>query len=196
MEKWKVLWQKYKEILLYLVFGGLTTLVSWGSYALFERLLNSTGINHAETLFSRFDLNAAVTIANLLSWICAVAFAYITNKLWVFESKSWAPKIVWREIITFVTARLATGVLEWVGVPFLVKVGLKQTIFGVEGAWAKILVSVLVVILNYIFSKLIIFRKEKKNPKQEETPEQEENQEQKKSPEQQENHKHEENPNQ
>ena len=151
MEKLKALWTKYKEIITYLIFGVLTTVVSWGSYAIFALLLEKTNLGTTTT----------VSIANVLSWIFAVAFAYVTNKLWVFESKSWKPSIVWKEIVTFVTARLATGVLEWVGVPFLVGIGMDQTIFGVKGAWAKILVSILVVILNYIFSKLIIFRKKK-----------------------------------
>lgn len=157
MEKLKALWTKYKEIITYLIFGVLTTVVSWGSYALFALLLEKTNLGTTTT----------VSIANVLSWICAVAFAYVTNKLWVFDSKSWKLAIVWKEIVTFVTARLATGVLEWVGVPFLVGIGMDQTIFGVKGAWAKILVSVLVVILNYVFSKLIIFRKKKEPAKAE-----------------------------
>lgn len=157
MEKLKALWTKYKEIITYLIFGVLTTVVSWGSYALFALLLEKTNLGTTTT----------VSIANVLSWICSVAFAYVTNKLWVFDSKSWKLAIVWKEIVTFVTARLATGVLEWVGVPFLVGIGMDQTIFGVKGAWAKILVSVLVVILNYVFSKLIIFRKKKEPAKAE-----------------------------
>ena len=74
MEKIRNLFVKYKELILYLVFGGLTTLVSWGSYALLEL----SGLS--------------VTVANALSWVCAVAFAFVTNKLFVFESKSWLSK--------------------------------------------------------------------------------------------------------
>ena len=83
-----------KEILMYIVFGVLTTLVGWGTYILFEKALKS------------------VFWANLLSWICAVAFAYVTNKLWVFESKSWNAKILLKEVSTFLASRGITGVLE------------------------------------------------------------------------------------
>lgn len=67
----KKFWNKYKEIITYIIFGVLTTLVSWGSYALFVNLMSMS-----------------VFLGNLLSWICAVAFAYVTNKLWVFDSKA------------------------------------------------------------------------------------------------------------
>ena len=142
MEKIKALFLKYKEIIMYLIFGGCTTLVSWGSYALFVK-----------------GLGISITVGNILSWVCAVAFAFVTNKLWVFESKSWSPKTILKEVSTFVSARIFTGVLEWFGVPGLVKLGLDQTIFGVDGMWSKVIVSIAVVILNYVFSKLIVFAK-------------------------------------
>lgn len=102
-----------------------------------------------------------IFIANVLAWVLAVIFAYVTNKLFVFESYSWNPKFVLRELALFVSARLATGVLEIFGVPFLADLGLNQTIFGIDGMVSKIIVSVLVVILNYVFSKIFIFKKEK-----------------------------------
>lgn len=133
------------EIIRYLVMGGLTTVVSWGTYALFAR-----------------NLGMGITISNILSWICAVIFAYLTNKVWVFHSYSWKIGFVLREVALFFSARLATGVIEMAGVPLLVKAGLNQKLFGVKGMLAKVAVSVLVVILNYVFSKLIIFRKKEK----------------------------------
>lgn len=142
---------KYKEIIMYLIFGVLTTVVSWGSYAIFEKAFKEAII----------DTNVLVAVANVLSWVVAVLFAYITNKLFVFESKSFRPTVVFKEIGLFVGSRLISGAVEWIGVPFLVWVGLNQTIFGVEGMVAKVLVSVIVVILNYILSKLIVFKKEK-----------------------------------
>lgn len=142
---------KYKEIIMYLIFGVLTTVVSWGSYAIFEKAFKAAII----------DTNVLVAVANVLSWVVAVLFAYITNKLFVFESKSFRPTVVFKEIGLFVGSRLISGAVEWIGVPFLVWVGLNQTIFGVEGMVAKVLVSVIVVILNYILSKLIVFKKEK-----------------------------------
>lgn len=130
------------EVVRYLIMGGLTTVVSWGTYALFAK-----------------TLGWGITFSNILSWICAVAFAYLTNKVWVFQSYSWKPAFVLKEAALFVSARLITGVVEMAGVPLLVRMGMDQKILGVKGMMAKVVVSVLVVILNYVFSKLIIFRK-------------------------------------
>ncbi len=149
----KKLWIKYKEIVMYLIFGVLTTVVSWLSYALFTKIIPNFSIG-------KFAVSTVV-LSNVLSWICAVLFAFVTNKLWVFDSKKWTPKLVLKELWLFVAARLLTGVVEWVGVPLLVLMGLDQTIFNIEGMWAKIIVSVIVVILNYVFSKLIVFRNKK-----------------------------------
>ncbi len=154
----KNLWTKYKEVIMYLIFGVLTTVVSWLTYALFTKIIPDFSIG------SFTDMKIAV--ANVLSWICAVVFAFITNKLWVFDSKSWKFSLVMKELWLFVVARLLTGVIEWVGVPLLVMAGLNQTIFGIEGMVSKVLVSVIVVILNYVFSKLIVFRKKKNTPEQ------------------------------
>lgn len=149
---------KYKEIIMYLIFGVLSTVVSWGTYALFTKLIPSFSI-------SSFEITTVMT-SNVLSWVCAVIFAYITNKLFVFNSKSWAPQTALKEFALFISSRLITGVLEWVGVPLLVSLGLGQTIFGIEGMLSKVLVSIIVVILNYVFSKLLIF-KNGKNGKEE-----------------------------
>lgn len=131
------------EIIRYLIMGGATTLVSWGSYALFAKTIGWT-----------------ILASNILSWICAVLFAYLTNKVWVFRSYSWKIETVLKEAALFFSARLATGVIEMAGVPLLVKLGLSQKIMGIKGMAAKVLVSVIVVILNYVFSKLFVFRDE------------------------------------
>ncbi len=147
----KKLFVKHREIIMYLIFGVLTTAVGWGSYAIFETAFKQAIV----------DINVLVAVANVLSWIAAVLFAYITNKLFVFESKSFKPTVLCKELGTFVGSRLLSGAVEWVGVPLLVWIGLNQKIFGVEGMLAKVLVGVVVVILNYILSKLIVFKKEK-----------------------------------
>ena len=144
MAKLKELYLKYKQYILYLVFGGLTTVVSWGSYSLFVRF---GGLS--------------VAVGNALSWVCAVLFAFFVDKIFVFESKSWSGMTVLREIVSFFGARGVTGVLEIVAVPALVKLGLDQTLFGTRGMLAKILVSVVIVILNFLFSKFLVFRKKK-----------------------------------
>lgn len=157
----KKYWEKYKEIIMYLIFGVLTTFVSWGTYAGFTKIIPQ---------FSIFSLNVStVTSSNILSWICAVLFAFITNKIWVFDSRSWKIGTTLSELWKFTASRIATGVLEWFGVPFLVSIGLNQRIFNIEGMWSKVIVSVAVVILNYVFSKLFVFKGEKKKTAEKET---------------------------
>lgn len=153
----KKFFQKHKEIITYIIFGVLTTLVSWGTYAVFVNLLSMN-----------------VFWSNLLSWICAVSFAYVTNKLWVFDSKSWKASVVVKEIISFVASRGVTGVIEIVAVPLLAKTGFDNIFYNIlekmnislgilftDGIYSKIVLAVIVVILNYFFSKFIIFKKKK-----------------------------------
>ena len=137
-------YEKYKEIILYLVFGFATTIVNWMSYGIFVSFLE-TGI----------------FIANIFSWIFATLFAFITNKIWVFESKSFNFQIFFKEFLLFVSTRGLTGLFEILAVPFLIYIGLNYSIFGIEGMVAKVTVSIIVVILNYIFSKLVIFKSKK-----------------------------------
>ena len=150
MERINNIWVNHKEIIAYLFWGGMTTVVSWGSYAIFSVILNRL-----------FPDNVSITIANILSWICAVAFAFVTNKLWVFNSKSWKYHVWWPEMIKFVIARLATGVFELVAVPLAYKVGLDIPILGIKGMGAKVIISIIVVILNYVFSKFLVFERRK-----------------------------------
>lgn len=159
MSKIKDLFIKYKEIITYVIFGVLTTVVSWGSYTVFVEVLSMK-----------------VFVGNLLSWICAIVFAYVTNKLWVFESKSWKPSVIGKEIVTFVASRGITGVIEILCVPLLAKTGFDNIFYGIlekmnisigifftDGIYSKIFLSVVVVILNYFFSKFIIFKNKKKD---------------------------------
>lgn len=153
MKKIKELFIKYKEIIMYLIFGVATTGVNWVVYSLLMKavLVHAPGSDDVK-----------MTVSNVIAWIAAVIFAFITNKLWVFESKSWVPKVAAREFVSFVASRLATGVIEWFGPLLLFKIGLDQDLFGVKGFVAKIVCSVLVVILNYVFSKLLVFTKKEK----------------------------------
>lgn len=145
METLKNLYFKHKEIINYLLFGGMTTVVSWGTYSLFVKAIGMS-----------------VGVGNILSWICAVLFAFVTNKLFVFESKTWQPATALREFVSFIGARLATGVIEWFGVPYFSTHGLTHPLFGVKGLLAKVVVSIVVIILNYIFSKFLVFFKKDK----------------------------------
>lgn len=148
MNKLLVLIRKNEEIVLYIFWGILTTIVSWGSYSVFIYLLNCL----------QFSEIFSVVISNIFSWVSATIFAFATNKIFVFKSKSWQRKVLIPEAIKFVSTRAFTGALELVLVPILVFMGLNQTIYGVQGMLSKVIVSVFVVILNYIFSKMFIFK--------------------------------------
>jgi len=137
------MYAKYKEFVLYGIFGVLTTIVTWVSYALFVHI----GV----------ELN----LSNILSWVCGVLFAFVTNKWFVFESKSLESTKVTKEFILFVGARIFTGVIAWVLFPILLWIGLDQVLFGTEGFLAKIIVTVIEIVLNWVFSKYMVFRKEK-----------------------------------
>ncbi len=154
----KKLFFKHKEIITYIIFGVLTTLINWCAYVIFTNMCGFT-----------------VLSANFLSWICGVVFAFTTNKIWVFNSKSFAPKTVIKEAISFISSRAVTGVLEVFGVPLLAKSGfdtifytvaqnlnLNYDILYTDGIYSKLAFAVIVVILNYVFSKLIVFKKDNK----------------------------------
>ena len=136
MKKLLALLKKYEDVLSYLVFGVMTTAVSYLVYLPCHHLL---------------DLSGAVS--NVLAWVVAVAFAYLTNKPFVFKSHDWSIKTVLPELTAFVSCRVGSGLLE-TGI-ILVTVDLLHW----DGTWMKLFTSVLVVILNYISSKLLIFRK-------------------------------------
>ena len=145
IKKIKELYVKYKEIINYLIFGVLTTLVNLiTKYILLFTILNPT---------NGFQLQIAI----IISWIVAVIFAYFTNRRFVFESKN-ENKL--KEFISFVVARIATLLLEmfimWFFVTLLkLNSDLYVVIF-------TLVAQVAVVIGNYIFSKLFVFRKDKK----------------------------------
>ena len=136
VQKIKDLVQKHWDILSYLFFGGLTTVVNYLVYLPCYNLLS---------------LSAA--ISNAIAWVIAVAFAYLTNKPFVFRSHDWSLKTVVPELAKFVTCRIGSGLLE-TGILF-VCVDLLQW----NGNVWKLITSVLVVILNYVASKLVVFKK-------------------------------------
>lgn len=146
---------QYKEIISYLFWGVMTTIVSWLSYGLFSLLLGKE-MDSVDLFGMQFSL--AVCFANVLSWICAALFAFFVNKIWVFQSKSWKAGVWLSEFWKFLSARIVSGIIEIIAVPLLVGIGLSYTIFGIEGMVAKLLVSIVVVLLNYFFSKLFIFK--------------------------------------
>ena len=164
------LFEKYREIIMYCVFGLTTTIINWAIYGFCEVALSSLKVANPEivTLTSRViasmgdntdvDTFVVMLISGIIAWVIAVIVAFVTNKLWVFKSKSWKHKLVRKEALTFFGGRIATGILEIVAVPAFVAWGLNITLFGVDGLPAKILVSVAIVVLNYILSKFVSFR--------------------------------------
>ena len=144
---------KYKELIIYGIFGVGTTLVNFLTYELFNLLLG-------------VDL---YWISNIIAWFVSVVFAYVTNKLFVFESKKWELGLVLKEASSFFAARVFSLLVEQAGLVALVDfVGMKDFsmqifsfILGGE-LIAKVILAVVVVILNYVFSKLIVFRKKDK----------------------------------
>lgn len=150
------LFKKYifnKEMMMYIIMGVLATVVNWITHAVL--------VGPISALIKNQDL--ALSVTTFIAVCVSVIFAFFTNKIFVFESKSWEAKVFWKEFVSFILARALTGVLEIFGVPFLVRIGLDQKLFGVKAMLAKVLVSVIVIIANYVFSKLIIFRKKEKN---------------------------------
>ena len=139
MEKWKALFFKYKELILYVFFGGLTTLVNWGLYWL---LANPLGVPYLW--------------ATAIAQIASILFAYVTNRIWVFQSKARGFREVSLEMLRFFGAR---------GVSFFLDLGCMYVgvdLLHINDTWMKLLANILVIIANYVFSKVFVFKKEKK----------------------------------
>lgn len=131
MKKLLDLYKKNKEIINYIIVGGCTTVVSIVSYYLFRLVLDN------------------YLVCTVLSWIVSVMFAYITNRIFVFESKY---KRVVVEFFKFVFARVLSLLSEIVAMAFLVQ------LIHVDDKISKILVQFIILILNYLFSKLFVFK--------------------------------------
>ena len=131
------LYKKYKEVINYLIFGVLTTIVSLATYYLL--------------VLTILDPNNPIQlqIANIISWITCVTFAYITNRIYVFNSKN---KNILKEMIKFYSSRLTTLFLDMLIMFILVtKLEFNDKII-------KIIVQVIIIVLNYILSKILVFK--------------------------------------
>lgn len=138
LKKIEALVRAHRDIVSYLFFGVLTTIVNYMIYL---------------PVYNLLGLSAAVS--NMLSWVAAVAFAYLTNKPFVFKSHDWSAKVVIPELTKFVSCRIASGAMETV-ILFLA-----VDCLGWNGNIWKLITQVLVVIMNYLASKLLVFRKGK-----------------------------------
>lgn len=137
MKKLVDLYHKYEELVNYIIVGGMTTLVSW--------------IVYFGSVYTFLDANNAfqLQIANILSWIAGVAFAYVTNRIFVFKSNE---KNILKEVFQFTASRVSTLILDMV-VMFLM-----VTCMGIHDGVSKIVSAVLVTIANYVLSKLFVFK--------------------------------------
>lgn len=127
-------YKRNKSILLYVFFGGLTTIISIGSFVIFDTYMN---------------INAL--LANILSWICAVLFAYTTNRVWVFTSKEKGMAII-KEILSFFAGRLVTlGLEELLILTFVTVLHFNATLIKGFG-------QIVVLVLNYVISKVFVFK--------------------------------------
>ena len=136
MSKIRMLIRKHYDILAYLFFGVLTTLVNYIVYLPCYNLLH-----------------LPASLSNVISWAAAVAFAYVTNKPFVFKSHDWSAKTVGPELTKFVGSRILSGALETA----IIFVTVDMLLW--NGNLMKLVTSVLVVILNYVASKLLVFKK-------------------------------------
>lgn len=130
------IYMKYKSIILYVFFGGCTTLVNFATYVLCTRLLSF-----------------GTVVSTVIAWILAVTFAYVTNRSLVFESQASGLKKYIIEIVSFFSCRLLTGILDFV----IMYVCVDRMHF--NDLIMKILSNILVIVLNYVASKLLIFKK-------------------------------------
>lgn len=129
---------KKREIVLYLIFGVLTTLISLLSFKLFNFIFG-------EELY---------LLNNILSWLFAVVFAFISNKIFVFESKKWESPMIFKEIFLFVSARVFSLIVEEAGLFLLIDI-----LAILSPDFSKFIMQIMVIILNFVFSKFIVFKK-------------------------------------
>lgn len=133
--------QKHRSVLMYLFFGAVTTVVSWVTFWLFAVVLQWNEL-----------------VANLVSWIITVLVAFLTNRVWVFNAPTKGAAAYIKQLLSFYGSRVATFLVETALIYVFV------TRLGFYEMAVKIAASIIVVILNYVFSKLFVFAK-KKAPK-------------------------------
>ena len=140
----KELIKKYKPFIFYVIFGVSTTAINIITYAVCYE-----------------HLHIANVPSNIIAWTLAVAFAFITNKLWVFGSKNMSAKTILNELWKFITARLAVGLVD------LAIMYIAVDICHGPGVVFKVVAGIVTIILNFVLSKLVVFRKAKPTNKEE-----------------------------
>lgn len=141
----KRLYEKHREFMLYAVFGAGTVAVDVGVYTLFVEIIGIRG-------------------ANAAGWCGAVLFAFFTNKYFVFQTGHQGSLAFWRELAEFLAARVLSLAIEVIGVDLLVRRGFSRPLMGVTGGAAKVLITVVVILVNYLLSKFLVFRPREVRP--------------------------------
>ncbi|MBE5821028.1 MAG: GtrA family protein [Clostridiales bacterium] len=131
-----------KEVILYLIFGVLTTLINFICFFILS-----------EYIFTSLNQNTNISLSNLIAFIIAVLFAFITNKLIVFGSNDKNTKKTIKELLSFICARIFTFLISTGGILLTVN------ILFIHKYISKIIFNIIEIVLNYLFSKLLIFRK-------------------------------------
>ena len=127
--------EKYRDLIPYAVFGVLTTLVNIASYWLFAH-----------------PMGIPTVPASVMAWIASVTFAFLTNRKWVFRSTAVGATEIAQEAVAFFASRLATGVVDWAGMWILVD------LVALPDVPVKVILNIIVIVLNYLASKLIVFK--------------------------------------
>lgn len=170
IEKIKALWTKHREVLMYLIFGVMTTVVGWSVY--YAVLLGGRAIFEipaGETTSARYFV--LYTVAQIIQWVCAVLFAFFTNRAWVFTDADKSTSL-WKQLLPFAGGRLVT-----LGLDYVITFGLTLALGALIPAWtafelmgktfnlceigSKLVAAVVVIIANYIISKLFVFKNKK-----------------------------------
>lgn len=146
------LMKKYKEIIMYGIIGVITTVFNYILYAILTDGMSIQLSSQEQVLQILPGMHFGVLIGNIIAWVITVIFAYITNKLFVFESKSFKKEVLKNEIITFTSARIFTLLIE-------------EAMLGIFVNWLKfdsllikLIANIVVIVVNYILSKLVIFK--------------------------------------
>lgn len=138
MEKLLALMKQYRSVIVYLVLGGMTTVVNMAVY------------------YGCYEVwGIGSDLSTVLAWVAAVVFAFFTNKPWAFDSHDWSLKTVLPEAGRFLECRVGTGIIE------LAMMHVAVEMLGWPGTPMKLLVGVIVVVLNYVGSRLMVFRDRK-----------------------------------
>ena len=132
----KKLFEKYGDMIPYAIFGVLTTLVNIAAYWLLAH-----------------PLGLPTVPSTVIAWVLAVLFAYVTNRKWVFHSEATTRREIIKEGVSFYLCRLGTGVLDWLGMYVMVDVLHWNDLI------VKVALNIVVIVLNYVASRLIVFRK-------------------------------------